>query len=232
LADLDSPLEGKLMPVLGKILRWIVVLAALVLIAHLAHIFGNWLTEQVKMEITPENKNAVFGATVIAIILYALLIAIPFVPGVEIGIGLMVMFGTSMAIPVYIATVCGLVVGFLAGRLVPEKVTTACFQFLGLQRVSAGLAELSRRPVSERLEILMQRAPSKIVPFLLRHRYIGLAVAFNIPGNSVIGGGGGIAFIAGTSRLFSVPLYFLAVAIGVSPVTILVLVTGNTSVFG
>ncbi len=220
------------MPLFVKILRWAVVIVAVVYLAHLAHLFGNWLTEQVKMEITPENQNAVFGATVAAIILYALLIAVPFVPGVEIGIGLMVMFGVPMAIPVYIATVIGLTLSFLAGRLVPERVISACFNFLGMRRVSAGLHELASRPVGERMAMLIERAPTRIVPFLLRHRYIALAVAFNIPGNSMIGGGGGIAFVAGTSRLFAFPLYMLAVVIGVSPVTILVLVTGSTEIFG
>lgn len=83
-------------------------------------------------------------------------------------------------------------------------------------------------PVRARLNLLFERAPSRIVPFLLRHRYIAIAVALNIPGNSVIGGGGGIAFVAGLSRLFSFPLYLLAVAIGVSPVVILFLIFGPT----
>lgn len=37
-------------------------------------------------------------------------------------------------------------------------------------------------------------------------RYVALAVLLNIPGNVVIGGGGGIAFAAGMTRLFSFPL--------------------------
>ncbi|MCK4861569.1 MAG: hypothetical protein KAS85_06630 [Rhodobacteraceae bacterium] len=187
---------------------------------------GDWIGQRLKMEITPENESVIFGATVIAIILYALLISLPFVPGVEIGIGLMVMFGTPMAIPVYISTIIGLTLGFFIGRLVPEKVLCGCFDFLGMTRVSNMLRDLARKPVSERMNMLVERAPSRIVPFLLRHRYIAIAVSFNIPGNSVIGGGGGIAFMAGLSRLFSFPLYLLAVVIGVSPVVILFLIFG------
>lgn len=209
-----------------RVLRIILVVLAILVVAYLANQAGDWIGQRLKMEITPENESVIFGATVIAIILYALLIALPFVPGVEIGIGLMVMFGTPMAIPVYISTIIGLTLGFFIGRLVPEKVLCGCFDFLGMTRVSNMLRDLARKPVSERMNMLVERAPSRIVPFLLRHRYIAIAVSFNIPGNSVIGGGGGIAFMAGLSRLFSFPLYLLAVVIGVSPVVILFLIFG------
>ncbi len=209
-----------------KALRIILVVLAVVAVAYLANQAGDWISQRLKMEITPENESVIFGATVIAIILYALLISLPFVPGVEIGLGLMVMFGTSMAIPVYLSTVVGLTLGFFIGRLVPEKVLCGCFDFLGMTRISNMLRDLARKPVDERMNMLLERAPRRFVPFLLRHRYIAIAVSFNIPGNSVIGGGGGIAFMAGLSRLFSFPMYLLAVAIGVSPVTILFLIFG------
>lgn len=214
-----------------KTLRILLVLAAIIGLAYLANLAGDWISLRLKDEITPENQSAIFGVTVFAIILYALLIALPFVPGVEIGIGLMIMFGTPMAIPVYLSTVIGLCLGFFIGRLVPEKTLCGCFDFLGLSRISQMLRNMSSKPVKERMELLVVRAPSRLVPFLLRHRYIAIAIAFNIPGNSVIGGGGGIAFMAGTSRMFSFPLFLLAVAIGVSPVTIMVLIFGP-SVFG
>ena len=211
-----------------KILRIMLVVLAVVGVAYLANQAGDWIGERLKMEITPENESVIFGATVIAIILYALLISLPFVPGVEIGIGLMVMFGTPMAIPVYLSTVIGLTLGFFIGRLVPEKVLCGCFDFLGMTKISNMLRDLARKPVQERMNMLVERAPSRFVPFLLRHRYIAIAVSFNIPGNSVIGGGGGIAFMAGLSRLFSFPLYLLAVTIGVSPVVILFLIFGQS----
>ncbi len=209
-----------------RALRVVLVILAIAGIAYLANQAGDWIGERVKMEITPENENMIFGATVVAIVLYALLISLPFVPGVEIGIGLMVMFGTPMAIPVYLSTVIGLTLGFFIGRLVPERALCACFDFLGMTHISHMLRDLARKPVQERMNMLVERAPSRFVPFLLRHRYVAIAVSFNIPGNSVIGGGGGIAFMAGLSRLFSFPLYLLAVVIGVSPVTILFLIFG------
>lgn len=212
----------------GKtILRLALFLVLLIVFAYVANQIGDWLTGKLKMEITDENRGMVFGMTALAIVLYAVLIAIPFVPGVEIGLGLMMMFGSTMAIPVYISTVCGLCLGFVIGRLVPEKTICGCFDFIGLTKISRMLKEMMRKPVAERMELLTARAPKRFVPFFLRHRYVAIAVAFNIPGNTVIGGGGGIAFMAGTSRLFTFIYFFIAVAVGVSPVPALVLALGS-----
>jgi hypothetical protein len=41
----------------------------------------------------------------------------------------------------------------------------------------------------------------------------------------VIGGGGGIALVAGLTRLFSLPAYVAAVAFAVAPVPLLVFLT-------
>ncbi|MGB3315212.1 MAG: hypothetical protein WBB85_12430, partial [Albidovulum sp.] len=57
--------------------------------------------------------------------------------------------------------------------------------------------------------------------------YVLLALLINLPGNSLLGGGGGILLLAGMSRLFS-PLATLAtVAIAVAPVPILVYLMGE-----
>ncbi|MEO1918737.1 MAG: hypothetical protein ABGW81_03310 [Paracoccaceae bacterium] len=80
--------------------RIIMVIAVFIVIAYLANQAGDWIRDRLKMEITPKNKSIIFGATVFAVVLYALLISLPFVPGVEVGLGLMVTFGIPMAIPV------------------------------------------------------------------------------------------------------------------------------------
>jgi len=69
----------------------------------------------------------------------------------------------------------------------------------------------------QRLRFLLQSAPSRIVPFLLRHRYLIIAILFNLPGNAVIGGGGGIGVIAGMSRLFPFPKYVFLVCVAITP---------------
>lgn len=48
-------------------------------------------------------------------------------------------------------------------------------------------------------------------------------VGLNLPGNALIGGGGGIALMAGMSRLFSFPLFLLSLTVAVSPVPLAIL---------
>ena len=66
------------------------------------------------------------------------------------------------------------------------------------------------------------------MPVLVRHRYVALAVLFNMPGNFLLGGGGGIAMVAGVSRLYSVPGFLVTVAIAVSPVPLAIAIFGET----
>lgn len=61
------------------------------------------------------------GALVAGGSLYLLLLSPPFVPGVELGILLMCAFGKEGIVFVYIATVIGLVIAFLMGRMFPKK---------------------------------------------------------------------------------------------------------------
>jgi hypothetical protein len=65
-----------------------------------------------------------------------------------------------------------------------------------------------------------------VVPFLLRHRYLALAIALNLPGNFLLGGGGGIALLAGVSRLYAVPGFLATVTCAVAPVPLAVLMFG------
>lgn len=69
----------------------------------------------------------------------------------------------------------------------------------------------------ERLRFLLRSAPSWIVPFLLRQRYLVIGILFNLPGNALIGGGGGIGLIAGMSRLFPFQRYLILVSLAIMP---------------
>jgi len=66
---------------------------------------------------------------------------------------------------------------------------------------------------------------SRVMPFLLRHRFLALMVALNLPGNALVGGGG-IGLMAGSSRLFAFPKFILTVAVAVSPVPLMVMISG------
>ena len=52
----------------------------------------------------------------------------------------------------------------------------------------------------------------------MRYRYPALAIAIAMPGNIVLGGGGGIALAAGLSRTFHPALFVLTVALATLPV--------------
>lgn len=206
--------------------RWLLtglVYASLVLGGIAA---GHWLTELVEMDLRPSTEPRIHAMLMLATAVYALAAATPFVPGAEIGAVLMMTFGEPIALLVYAAMVGALLVAFLAGRFVPATVLASTFGFLGLQRARVLVEHMHSLPPKEKLSFLMARAPTRVVPALLRYRYAAVVLALNIPGNTLVGGGGGIALLAGMSGLFT-PVYFaFAVAVAVAPIPLLVLLTG------
>jgi len=150
--------------------------------------------------------------------LYAVLMALPFMPAIEVGLTLMSMLGAGGIVLVYLCTVLALSLSFLAGRLLPTHYVAHALGRLRLGRARKLVEDLEPLGAEERLRFLARSAPSRIVPSLLHHRYLVLAVLLNLPGNAVIGNGGGIALIAGMSRLYPFPRYVLSVCVAISPV--------------
>lgn len=202
-------------------------LALLVGLLIAASYAGDWVMGQLTPHLTPSTEPALHRFIMVAITIYVLLMMLPFVPGVEIGLGMMVMFGPKIAPLVYGSTVLALMLSFLVGRLVPQRTIVEIFETLHLKRAGRFLRQLETLESSERLQFLLQNASNRIVPFLLRHRFLALVVALNLPGNALVGGGGGIGLVAGFSRLFTLPKYALVVAIAVSPVPLMVLMAGT-----
>lgn len=155
--------------------------------------------------------------------LYALLLSLPFVPGVELGWALMLLLGVEGVIGAYLATLAGLSLSYALGSRIPPEVIARLLRWLHLYRAATWLGRLESLDAAQRLDLLIARAPARIVPQLLRHRYLALAVAFNLPGNTLLGGGGGIGLLAGLSRLFTWPEYMLTVSLAVAPVPLLML---------
>ena len=211
------------------LLRWQTLFKITLLIGLI--VAGNYLTHAItdalNFDIRPSNEEAVHRSIIIAATLYSILLAIPFVPGAEIGLALIAMLGPPIAMLVYLCTLAGLTVGYTVGRLVPLTVLIAFMELAGMTRAAAFLKSIENLDGQQRLQVLMERAPNRFLPFLLRHRYLSLAVALNLPGNFIVGGGGGIALFAGISRLFSVPAFILTVALAVSPVPLAVFFLGR-----
>ncbi|NBC34788.1 MAG: hypothetical protein GVY13_19115 [Alphaproteobacteria bacterium] len=187
---------------------------------------GGWLMQFATLDIRPSTERQIHAMIMTVAGLYLLASAVPFVPGAEIGLALILAFGTPIILLVYGAMIAALTLSYAIGRLVPASAIAAVFRGLGLQRARTLVEDLAPLTGEERLQRLIARAPRRIVPFLLRHRYVALALAFNLPGNSLVGGGGGIALAAGMSRLFPAPAYLLTIALAVAPVPLFFLLTG------
>lgn len=156
------------------------------------------------------------------LIVYVILIAVPFVPGVEVGLALMAMEGPWIAPVIYAATMLGLLLAFGAGRWLPPAQIDRLLADLHLRRARALHAEIASLDPPERLALLNDRAPGWLRPLVLRFRYLLIAVLVNLPGNSLLGGGGGILLIAGLSRLFRPLAMTLTLMLAVLPVPLLV----------
>jgi len=203
----------------------IVLIVSLVIIANL---LTEWFIDQLKFEITPANEPTVHQILIASMITYTILMAIPFVPGAEIGLAVLMVFGPKIVVFVYLSTLAALSLSFVIGRFIPEKILIQFFKDLHLQRASQFLAVLEGLDSRQRLSLMMNQSPKRILPYLLKYRYLALMLAINMPGNVVIGGGGGIAMMAGLSRLFSPGLYFLTIAIAVSPIPLALLIFGKS----
>jgi len=203
----------------------------LIFLVVAANVAANWVVEFLKLELRPSNEDSVHQAIMIATFVYAFLIAITFVPGVEIGLTLIALIGPGIVLLVYISTIAGLAIGFLVGRFISLKGLVGVLEWLRFSRAATLFLTIEPMTGEERLAFLVANAPSRILPVLLRHRYLALAIAINLPGNIVLGGGGGLALLAGLSRLYTVPAFLATVAIAVSPVPLAIHFFGSGFLF-
>lgn len=219
MASNDSPVRPRwrILFIVGLVVAFIVCV----------NLFARWLGHQLEIEVRPSNDHMIHGIIIISLIIYTVLIAIPFVPSVEVGWGLMLLLGADLAPLVYLFTVVGLTVSFMGGRLIPESRLQTFLEDLSLKKASRLVEKLKTLDREQRLSMLLSRAPAKFIPNLLRHRYLAIAVALNIPGNTVIGGGGGISLAAGMSRLFGSWRFVLTLAVAVAPVPLLIVIFGT-----
>ena len=184
---------------------------------------GGLMVEQINFQLWPEHENLMITVLWFSIVVYVLWMAMPFVPGIEIGLALMVMLGPKGVVLVYLCTLLSLSLSFAIGRLIPLKVISLLLGWLHLQKVQNLVLQLEPLNSEEKLDFLLSTAPSKVIPYLLKHRYLMIAVTLNLPGNVLIGGGGGIGLIAGMSRLCPFPKYILFVSLAITPLPILFL---------
>ena len=182
-----------------------------------------WLANMVAFQMWPEYVNAAVFLLFASMVAYILLLAIPFLPGIEVGLVLMAVLGPKGIALIYLCTVLSLSLSFLFGRLLPPRYLASFLDWFNLKRARDLVMALQPLNPEERLRYLLGTVPSRIVPSLIRRRYLIIGVLFNIPGNAMIGGGGGIGLVAGMSRLFPFPKYLLLVCLAITPGPILFL---------
>ena len=155
---------------------------------------------------------------------YVVLMAVPFMPGIEMGILIMMMFGRPGILLVYLCTLLALTLSFLAGSHLPPRILARVLDWFHLDRARDLVMDLAPLGPEKRLHLLLGSTPTSVVPFLLRHRYLFIACLLNLPGHAFIGGSGGIGMIVGMSKIFSFPKYLLMVSIAILPGPIFFLV--------
>ncbi len=187
--------------------------------------FGMHLSKGFDITIWPHTEPMIHGIIMSGVVFYILATAVPFVPGVEIGLALIFAFGVRIVPVVYVATIAALTLSYCAGRLVPERWLVVCFNWLGLQRAAALVESLSGLQGEARVNQLLEHAPKRFVPWLMRHRFLALIALINLPGSALLGGGGGISMAVGMSRLVSFPMFLASALIGVAPVPLFLIVS-------
>ncbi len=203
-------------------LRFCVLIAFIVLATWGVHM----IREALDLQIRPDNEQQVHKAIMIGTVAYVSLLAIPFVPGAEIGIALLSGFGAAIAPLIYVCTIAAMMLAFTIGRFLPIAALERLLRVLRLRRAADLVARAAPLSKDERIAILLEGQSKRYLPLALRYRYVALAVALNTPGNSIIGGGGGIMILAGLSGIFTPLSTFVTILIAVSPVPLAVFYLG------
>ena len=183
-------------------------------------LIGQWLPNFVAAHLEGSSDTMVRNLIALTMLVFVLASALPFVPGAEIGFALIMLFGGKIALLIYLGMLCALSLAFVMGRFVPLSQMAKLFSYIGFGAANKFVLKLAQLSGSARLALLTENAPSKYIPLMLRHRYLLLLLILNTPGNSLVGGGGGIAFIAGVCGLFTPLGFLLSIALAVAPVPV------------
>jgi hypothetical protein len=219
-ADEMNPIDG-LSTRRGDARAALVKLAIVILLIAIASRAGDDVLGALRAALSADA--AIQGTLAAAILAYVILMALPFCPGIEIGLALIVLGGREIVPLVYVATVVALVLAFMIGRFVPPRSVIEMLGLLGLARARDLLLQIDPLDAEQRLRFLLGRGRPRPLRWLLEHRYVAVALALNTPGNLIVGDGGGIALAAGFSRLFSLRGFALTVALAVLPIPLAVL---------
>jgi len=202
-------------------------LALVLAVILLLNIAGSWLGHLVNFQLFPRHDSLLNAVVLLSILIYIALMATPFMPGIEVGLAIMMLLGSKSALLIYLCTLIALSISYMIGKFFPLRLVHRLLQWLYLNRASDLVSQLEPLGQSERLIFLSEKAPAKFAPFLLRHRYATIAVALNLPGNALIGGGGGIGLVVGLSKLIPFHKYLLVISAAVAPLPLWIYLQGS-----
>ena len=206
----------------GLVLRVALLIAVLALATWGAHM----VRDALNLQIRTDNGQQVHRMIMLGSAAYIGLLALPFVPGAEIGLAMLAAFGPAIAPLIYLCTVASMILAYTAGRFLPIDVLRRVLSTMRMHRAADLVARAAPLSGDDRLALLLDGQSARALRCAIRFRYVALAVAVNTPGNSIIGGGGGIMMMAGLSGIFSPLMTFLTVVIAVSPVPLAVMFFG------
>lgn len=174
----------------------IIVLIALVVaaVAPFSSLAPQWLTD----------GSDSLRVLLVACLVYTLLLAVPFVPSVELGLLIMVFFGEAGALGAYLATSLGLNLAYGIGRHLDWQ------PYAQQVRIP--------EPLKAHADRLVRHLPTRLVPIVV------LALLLNLPGNTAVGGGGGIALVYGGTRMLTWPRFAITVALATAIIPVLFVV--------
>jgi hypothetical protein len=197
-------------------LRGFVTLFAWVALIVCGHALTHIGTAETEMYFSSIQSHLGITGILLMAIVYALLLAVPFVAGVEIGLLMMAVFGVTGVFIAYAGTIVGISLAFWSGRLLPESLIADVLRKFRLKWQTQDLDNLLAQQVGNGWA-------TSVFSRLLDHRYLTLAVLLNCPGNVVLGGGGGLALLSGISRSIKWRKFFTMIVIATTPVPLLVL---------
>lgn len=206
--------------------RWLLLLTIYAVLIGGGWALGHWFSQWAGIDARPIDESEIGRMVMAVLAVYVVASATPFVPGAEIGFGLIVVLGARIAPLVYLCMVLALVLAYCMGRFVPARASAAIFGGLGLEQARDIVLRTAELDTEDRISMMIAHSPRRFVPFLLKHRYIALALALNTPGNSLVGGGGGLAFAAGMSGLFPAIPFIATAALAAAPIPVFILLTG------
>ncbi|WP_432470282.1 hypothetical protein [Amphritea sp. HPY] len=208
---------------LTRYLKYALVLSIIVVLNYA----GAWLAQQINFQIFPRHDSMLNMAILTLVLLYIFLMAIPFMPGIEIGLALMLMLGSKGALLVYLCTLTALSISFLVGRLIPPRSVCRFLKWLHLNKASILVRQIEPLNQHDRLKFLNERISPRLAMLFVKYRYLSIAALLNLPGNGLMGGGGGIALVIGMSKIIPFYAFVLLLIVAIAPVPLWFLLYGG-----